>query len=237
MAFTGQAAPYVAGGVAWAWDDTTGDFIPVSGQAGIDLGRSIGDLTRRALVNKILPSGVLMYQSGQGAETNTFTTRVAINGTLVNTFKYAATQTAGTFPAGFLSKVGRQIGIRASGTLGCTATPNLTIDIGLGAGVLATTGALALATATSPAPWVLDVRATVLTAGASGVVVSEGLFSYSTSSSVVTIPWTVGNTVRGTGLSADLTAALAFTLNATCSASSASNRIICDQLVVSGIVL
>jgi hypothetical protein len=231
MARNQQAGSNVGAAPAWGFDDTTGDFLPGIGDVAYDKARSVGNLlTSRALVNNFLPSGLAIVQTANGTETNTYTTRVAIHGTLVNAFNFPGTLVAGTFPAGVLSLVGRTLRIRASGTLGATSTPNLTVDIGLGAGILATTGALAMATATSPAPWFLDVQATVQTAGASGVVISEGFFLYSTTSSVVVVPWTMGNSTRGTGLSADLTTALALSLNATCGTSNAANRIICNTL-------
>lgn len=235
MTLQTQGAPYIGGNTAWAWDDAAGDFVPVIGNATVDLLRGIGRSSSRSLVNQFLPTGTAMVQSANGTETNTFTTRVAIGGTFLNAFNFNGTQVAGTFPAGALSLVGRTIRIKAGGTLGTTGTPNYTIDLALGAAganVLATTGALAMATATSPAPWGLDVTATVQTAGASGVVISEGLFYYSSTSSVVVLPWTMGNSTRGTGLSIDLTTALAFNIFATSSASSASNRIICNTLTV-----
>jgi hypothetical protein len=236
----GQGAPYIAGAAStgWLYDSDNLDAVPVTAlSAPSDLARGIGHgLTGRALANDLCPVGLAMIQKASGAETNTFTTRVAINGTLTNCNNLGgvlgASQVAGTFPAGALSLIGRTLRVRASGTCGTTGTPNLTIDIGLGAGVLATTGVLALAAVTTPAPWFMDVQATVQTAGSSGVVISEGLFLYSTTSSVVVLTWTMGNSTRGTGLSADLTTALAFTLNATCGTSNASNRIICNTLSV-----
>jgi hypothetical protein len=242
MTLLSQGTPYLAQqGTGWLFDSNQYDLVPalIGPQ---DLVRGIGrqpgsgQVIGRAFVNQLLPVGLAFVQTVSGTETNTFTTRVAINGTLVNANNIgdvaAATQTAGTFTAGALSLVGRTLRVRASGTLGTTSTPNLTIDVALGSNILATTGVLATATATSPAPWILDVQATVQTAGSSGVVISEGLFSYSTSSSVVVIPWTMGNSTRGTGLSIDLTASQLFSINATCGTSNGSNRIICNTCTV-----
>lgn len=237
MTLSTQGAPYLGGNTNWLWDDAAGDFVPVQGNTAIDLTRGIGRSASRALINQWLPTGTAIVQSANGAETNTFTTRVAIGGTYLNAFNFNGTQVAGTFPPGALSLVGRTIRVKAGGTLGTAgaSTPNLTVDIGLGvagANVLATTGVLAMATTTSPAPWGLDVTATVQTAGASGVVISEGLFYYSSTSSVVVLPWTMGNTVRGTGLAIDLTAALAFNIFATQGTSNAANRIIQNYCTV-----
>lgn len=232
MTLSTQGAPNIGGNQLWQWDDVAGDLVPVNGNATSDLYRGFGRSASRALVNQWLPAGLAIVQSANGAEKNTFTTRVAIGGTYLNAFNFNGTQVAGTFPPSSLSVVGRTLRIRASGTLGAAATPNLTIDVALGAGILATTGVLAMATATTPAPWILDVQATVQTAGSSGVVVSEGTFLYQTSSSVVVLPWAMGNTVRGTGLAIDLTAALAFNIFATQGTSHADNRIICNTLTV-----
>lgn len=238
MTLLAQGTPYLAQqSSGWLFDSNQYDLVPAT-TGPQDLIRGIGRqagsgaVINRAFVNQLLPVGLAFVQTVSGTETNTFTTRVAISGTLVNANNIgdvaAATQTAGTFTAGALSLVGRTLRVHASGTLGSTSTPNLTIDVALGSNILATSGALAMATATSPAPWILDVQATVQTAGSSGVIISEGLFSYSTSSGVVVLPWTMGNSTRGTGLSIDLTAAQLISINATCGTSNSSNRIICN---------
>jgi hypothetical protein len=244
MTLLGQGNPFIPIGAATGWliDSNQNDVVPSLTGTPQDLIRGIGRqpgsgiVIGRSLVNQLLPVGLAFVQPANGTETNTYTTRVAINGTLTNCNTIgdvaAATQTAGTFTAGALSLIGRTLRVRASGTLGATSTPNLTIDVALGSNILATTGVCAMATATSPAPWLLDVTATVQTAGSSGVVISEGLFSYSTTSSVVVLPWTVGNSTRGTGLSIDLTAAYLITVNATCGTSNSSNRIICNTMTV-----
>lgn len=237
MTLQTQAAVTSGGFTNWAWDDVFGNWVPVSGASPIDLIRGIGDQGQggRALVNNYLPPGLAFVMSTFGAETNTFTTRVAIGGTFLNAFKLAATQTAGTFPAGALNKVGRTVRITATGNLGTTATPNFTFDFALGAAganVLATTGSLAInAAATTPAQWMMDVVATVQTAGSSGVITSGGTFCYATATDV-TYTWAMGNSTVGTGLTVDLTAALAFNLFATCGTSSASNRVIANTCIV-----
>lgn len=242
MAYLATGGPILlaAAGTGWAFDNTQNDLVPTTAALGPnDLKQSVGRQlgsginASRALVNQHLPVGLYMVQTVAGAETNTFTTRVSITGTLVNSATSGdAAQVAGTFPANALSVVGRTIRIRAGGTCGTTGTPNLTIDYALGANILATTGVLAMQAVTSPAIWWSEVQATVTTAGSSGVVISNGHFSFSGSSGVLVTPWTMGNTTRGTGLSVDLTATQAFTINATCGTSNASNRIICTNLTV-----
>jgi hypothetical protein len=245
MTLSTQGFPYVGGTTAWEYDDVAGDHVPVFGPATpADLLRGVGrqltgGLASRALVNQLLPPGILFVQPANGTETNTFTTRVAINNAaLLKGFSdasFGVAAVANTIPAGALNLVGRTMRIKASGTLGTTGTPNLTIDVALGsagASVVATTGVLALAAVTTPAPWTMDVIATVQVAGSSGTIISEGLFSYSTTSSVVVLNWTMGNTTRGTPVTLDLTAAQLFTLNATCGTSNALNRIICNTCLV-----
>lgn len=198
-------------------------------------GSTIAGTSGRLLVNQLLPVGVALVQSVSGAETNTFTTRVAIGGTMLAPSNYPVAPTAGTLPAGALNLVGRTIRIKAGGTLGTTGTPNLTIDYALtaaGTNVLATTGVLAMQAATSPAIWYSEVNATVQTAGASGVIISNGHFTFAGSSGVLVTPWSMGNTTRGTGLTVDLTAAQPINIFATCGTSSASNRIICNTFSV-----
>jgi hypothetical protein len=248
MTLQTQEAATSGGFANWLWDDVAGDWVPVAGNAPLDLTRGFGRfqtvpvggataVLSRAVVNQILPTGVAMVMSTFGPETNTFTTRVGIGGTFLNAMTYGnpTAQVAGTFPAGALNLVGRTIRVKAGGTIGTTGTPNFTFDIGLGAAganVLATTGSLAAAAVTTPAPWTIDVTATVQTAGSSGVITSEGLFSYSTTSSVVVLNWTMGNSTRGTGLTLDLTAAQAFNIFATCGTSNASNRVIANFCTV-----
>lgn len=232
MTLSTQGAPYLGGNTAWQWDDAAGDLVPVNGNAASDLYRGFGRSASRALVNQWLPAGIAMVQTVPGAETNTFTTRVAINGTLVNTFNFNGTQVAGTFPAGALNVLGRTIRIKSTGTIGTTSTPNFTIDYALGSNILATTGVLAAQAVSTPGQWYSEVQATVTTIGSSGVIASGGHFTFAGTSGVLVTPWAMGNTTKGTGLSVDLTAALAFGMYATCGTSSGSNRVIVSTLTV-----
>src|ERR1039458_3525411 len=130
MTLLAQGTPYLAQqSTGWLFDSVNYDLVPAT-TAPQDLVRGIGRqpgsgaVINRALVNQLLPVGLAFVQPANGTETNTFTTRVAINGTLTNCNNIgdvaAATQTAGTFTAGALSLVGRTIRVRASGTLGTT---------------------------------------------------------------------------------------------------------------------
>jgi hypothetical protein len=219
-------------------DDTRGDLIPAGDLAsgyGMFYGpgsTAAAPVKRRVPVNELLPVGLVMVQSTNGTERNTFTSRVSLLGTILQPCTIGGTQTAGTFPAGALNLVGRTVRIRAWGTLGTNGTPNYTFDVGLGAGVLATTGALAMTASTSPAPWALDVTATVQTAGATGVVIAAGTISMANASLAATKTFLLANSTPGTGLTADLTAALAFTTNITSGASDAANRCIQNGCIV-----
>jgi hypothetical protein len=246
MTLQTQSAAFISPNVTWLDDDAAGDTVPCIGNTPIDLYRGYGRMystpvgggtavLARSLVNQFLPAGLAMVQTVPGAETNTFTTRVLVSGTLVNTFNFNGTQVAGTFPAGSLNLLGRTIRIKATGTMGNTSTPNFTFDYALGtsgANVLATTGSLASQAVTTPGQWYSEVQATVTTAGASGVIQSGGHFSFQGTTGVLVTPWTMGNSTKGTGLSVDLTTALAFGMYATCGASSASNRVIVSTLTV-----
>lgn len=224
------------GGPTWLQDDTAGDLVPVAGGSPIDMVRGIGRQSAnvlgssstaagRMLTNQLLPTCIAMVQTVPGAENNTFTTRRAIQGTLINTFNLAASQTAGTFPAGALNLLGRTIRISGGGTMGTNLTPNFTFDFALGATVVATTGSLAInAAITTPANFNFSIIATVTTTGSSGVVVSTGQFNFASATNV-TNTWPIANTTPGTGATVNLTAAQAVTFNATCGASDAANRV------------
>lgn len=238
MTLLAQGTPYLAQqATGWLFDSNNLDLVPaLTGPQDLvrGVGRQAGSgLTiGRSLVNQMLPPGLAMVQTVPGAETNTFTTRVAIQGTLVNPMTIGdAAQTAGTFPAGALNLLGRTLRISGGGTMGSTSTPNFTIDLGLGAGVLATTLAKAVVAITSPGSFHFVMLSTVTTAGASGVMNTTGKLNYASATNV-TNTWALANSTPGTGLSVDLTTALALSVNATCSASSASNRIILTNLVV-----
>lgn len=232
MALIQQGAANLANsGIGWVTDSTALDIVPAL-TTPQDLVRSIGRQAGsgvtigRALCNQLCPVGLAMVQTVPGAETNTFTTRVSILGTLVNSMTMGdGSQVAGTFTAGTLNLLGRTLRFTGGGTMGTTATPNFTFDVGLGAGVLSTTGSLAINNAiTTPANFNFSIIATVTTAGSSGVVVSSGQFNFASATNV-TNTWAFANSTPGTGLTSDLTAAGAITFNATCGTSNASNRV------------
>lgn len=235
---TQDATSLTPAGTGWLLDSNNLDFVPaaVPGAGGSTL--NYGDVTRsfgrqagsgepysRAFVNQIVPASVYMMQTAIGAETNTFTTRAPITGTLINLgFVGDAAQTAGTFPAGALNKVGRVIRCSGGGTMGTTSTPNFTFDIALGTNILATTGSLVTVAVTTPANFWFSTISTVITAGSSGTIQTVGVFNYATATNV-TKTWPMANSTPGTALSLDLTATQAVSFNATCGTSSSSNRV------------
>lgn len=246
MALIGTGTANIVAGTTtgWQFDSINGDLCPVVSGGGnyLDLTRSIGRQATastqigRAFVNQMLPVGTYMVQTVVGPETNTFTTRQSITGTLVNFASVGdVAQVAGTFPAGALNVLGRTLRITFGGTSGTTGTPNWTIDAALGSNLVATTGALAAVATTSPANFWGQIISTCTTTGASGKLTSCGEITWSSATNA-TQTWPLANSTPGTALSIDLTAAYAFTINATCSASSPSNRIILTNLVVEIIV-
>lgn len=240
----GTANITAGAGAGWQYDSVNSDLVPValSGSGYSDLARSVGRQAgsglpiARALVNQMLPVGTYLVQTVVGAETNTFTTRVAISGTFVNLATVGdAAQTAGTFPAGALNVLGRTIRITFGGTSGTTGTPNWTIDAALGANIVATTGVLAAVATTSPANFWGQIIATVTTVGASGKLASCGQINWSSATNA-TQSWPLANSTPGTALTIDLTAAYAFTINATCGTSNLSNRLQLTNCVVEVLV-
>jgi hypothetical protein len=241
MALLGAGTPYLLAqqSTGWQFDNTNFDFVPASGTNTIqDMARGIGRqagsglLIGRALVNQMVPPGIAMIQTVMGAETNTFTARQDIKGTVINTMTIGdGTQTNATFPAGALNVLGRTIRVRGGGNWGATATPNFTLDVSLGAGVLATTSVCALAAITTPQNFAFDFISTCTTIGASGVMTSAGIFQGQITT-ITTFPIAMTNTVVGTGLTADLTTALALSVGVTWGASNALNRVRLTNLVV-----
>jgi hypothetical protein len=242
MALLTTGTPWnVAGNpTGYLLDSTAGDIAPASAAATYqDLVRGIGHqgtaaagTLGRALVNQLCGGGVAMVQTVPGAEANTFTTRQAVTGTLVNTNTLGDTaQAAGTFAANALNVLGRTIRVRGGGTWGVTATPNFTFDIALGTNILATTQAFATSAVTSPQNFYFDFLSTVTTIGASAVMNTVGIF-VGQITSLTSFPASMGNSTPGTGLTLDLTATQAVSANATWGASSASNRIRLFNLIV-----
>jgi hypothetical protein len=217
-------------------DSTNSSLVPADG---IDFSHSLGGVnlagtTQRLLVNNLAPVGAFAWQTVIGAETNTFTSRVAIHGTLVSPTTYPTAPTAGTFPAGALNVLGRTIRVTGGGNSGTTGTPNWTLDFALGAAgasVVGTTGALAAVATTSPANFTFSLISTVTTIGASGVMTTTGTVNWASATNA-TATWAIANSTVGTGLTLDLTAAQACGVFATCGTSNASNRIRLTNLLI-----
>lgn len=230
----------VPAGTGWLIDSTNYDFVPAVGSAPVPSTSNVNDAVRsfgrqagsavpiaRTLLNQMVPASVYMMQTVPGAETNTFTARAPIQGTLINLGSIGdGIQVAGTFPAGALNVVGRVIRCSGGGTMGTNAsTPNFTFDVALGANILATTGSLAtVAAVATPANFWFTTISTVITVGSSGTIQTVGCFNYFSGTNVTyTIP--MANSTPGTALSLDLTATQAVSFNATCGTSHANNRV------------
>ncbi|MFI5461063.1 MAG: hypothetical protein ACHRXM_37120 [Isosphaerales bacterium] len=240
MALLGQGTAYLLAqqSTGWQFDSANYDFVPCTGNNPQDLARGIGRqpgsgmAIGRALVNQLLPPGIAMVQTVVGVESNNFTTRQAIHGTLVNCMTIGdGVQVAGTFPAGALNLLGRTLRIRGGGNWGVTATPNITVDVSLGAGVLATTQVCTLSAVTTPQNFYFDIMSTVTTVGASGVMTTTGTFDGQITT-ITRFPIGMSNSTVGTGLTLDLTATQALSVGCTWSAGSASNRIRLTDLIV-----
>lgn len=211
----------VSGLTEWLYDSTSNLFTPRQDNAGY----SIGSQDYRALVNGYLPPGVFLVARGgtalasSTAETSLFT-GATLSGATAISGTVPSGGTAGTFPAGSLNVAGKVIRVRASGVLGNTGTPDLTVKLYYGSTALGTaTGTMATITTTKA--WTLNMDLVVTATGATGTVKGDGKFVYNTSA-IAGVTWDIENSG---GSTVDLTAAGAFTIKGTWSASSSSNTI------------
>lgn len=206
---------------AMVWDESALNWVPAA-----DYGVEIGSKAKRILINGTggTPPGVLFTAFG-GTELNTFTTRASLFGGA--TIKGPGT--AGTVPAGALNQIGRFIKWDLWGYIANTATPNFTFDVALGSTVVWTTGSFASVAITGNGVWHAQGQLVTVTTGATGTVIGQGSFTYHQ-----TVLLSTGiSTVISAAETVDLTAAKAFTINATCGTSSGSNK----AAFTSGIVL
>jgi len=197
---------------ALTWDEDNLIWTPATDKA-----VSIGTKAKRILVNGTggMPSGVL-FTGFSGTEQNTFTARVS----LFTGATLKGPGTAGTVPAGALNQIGRYIEWDLWGYIANTATPNFTFDIALGSTVVWTTGSFASVAITGNGVWHAQGQLVTVTTGATGTVIGQGSFTYHQ-----TVLLATGiSTVISAAETVDLTAAKAFTINATCGTSSGSNK-------------
>lgn len=224
MAFTGQGAPYVAGGLAWAWDDASGDFIPCSGQNPLDRVRSIGRSgTGRALVNGVIPTGIIARTKvGSAAVADTTDETAMFSTATLEAPAFNGSPAAGTMPAGYLNAIGRAVRVRAFGVITNTGTPNLTVSVYVGTIAVLSTGVKATAAITGTLLWFLEGAFWCSTAGATGKTLGQGKFTYFTTAPV-SVDWAMYQSAESSAI--DLTAAKALDIKATWGAASASNSI------------
>ena len=206
---------------AMVWDESALTWSPST-----DAAVSIGTKSKRVLVGGTggTPPGVL-FTAFSGTEQNTFTTRVS----LLTGATIKGPGTAGTVPAGALNQIGRFIKWDIWGYIGNTGTPNFTFDVALGSTVVWTTASFASVAITGSGTWRAQGQLVTVTTGATGTVIGQGSFTYHQTvllATGISTSITAAETV-------DLTAAKAFTFNATCGTPSGSNKV----ALTSGIVL
>lgn len=132
-----------------------------------------------------------------------------------------------SLPAGLLNTLGCYFRLEAEGTIGNTGTPNLTLAVALtdtaaspATVTLATSSAVALATITGTRAWTLAAVFSVVATGATGTLRGQGRFNYDTAA-----PAGGFGLVSTAAANVDLSLSQVIKLNATWSASSASNTI------------
>lgn len=161
-----------------------------------------------------------LFRTGDLAAVETASATVA--STVVETTIIGTVSGSLTLPAGYLT-AGRCVRLQAWGVVSDTGTPNLTIKAKFGSTVLASTGAVALASGITNLGWKLEALITCRTTGVTGTVFVQGEFTYGT----VRLPMATVATVT-----VDTTGALVINLSAEWGTSSASNTITCTNMIV-----
>lgn len=183
----------------------------------------------------------LVYAStAVGTAKNTFTSEVLINDT-------AGMGVQAHIPADFwlpnATSVGRAIRIVARGILSSTATPTYTFTIRSGtaasttAAILLGSAALTTGSGVSNQPWEIEgdvILTTMGAAGANSTVRGTGMVQCPGLATTLAAMWG-GAASPGTVATLDTSIANYINVNVTCSASSASNTITLQQLLVYGL--
>jgi hypothetical protein len=219
-------------------DDTIGSIVPGPAEGSMSDGMvSLGGATQagtsgRLLVNRGFPVGVDAVQPAAGTAYNTSIAATNVEGALLGPAAFPASdaQPGGTLYPGRLNLAGRTLRVRAYGSIANTLTPNLTIAILLGSTVVATTGVQATATITGTTLWKLDAEITCRTTGATGTLMSSGLFTYFTTA-ITALHWQLTNPTPFTAVTADLTVAQALHLQATWGTNAAANSLTVHQFI------
>jgi hypothetical protein len=173
--------------------------------------------------------GTFCNGNAAGTAYNTSVAATNVEPTLAGATGLGTTQ--GTYPAGYLNQVGKMFRVKAGGIMTNTGTPTLLFQILLGTTSIAKTATGTQAGITGTLPWEIEVNCVVNAGGATGTVLSIGKFTYYTTAPVI-VQWAITNATPGTGDVVDLTASLAFHLQATWGTSNASNNLTCDYFYV-----
>ena len=163
--------------------------------------------------NRPMPS-TLAIQTADATVANTVT-ETTILGTVTGTK---------TLAADFLT-VAKTVRIVVRGYLSTNGTPNLTIRATLGGTEVVGTGAIVTASGVSNVGFVATFDITLRTTGASGTVVSSGLFTYNSS--------TPTNCVKTSTTTIDTTGSLAVDVTAEWGTAHASNTITAQIATIS----
>lgn len=108
---------------------------------------------------------------------NALTTATTVSAATVGTTKTALDSIA--LPSGILATVGRNLHMRAKGTITTSGTPvtyNITVEYGTT--VLCSTGAFTPTASLTNMAWRLECDVTTITSGAPGSVEAQGVFFY-----------------------------------------------------------
>lgn len=152
---------------------------------------------------------------------------------------------AGYLPANFVNLsrgAGTSLLIKANGTISTTGTPTFVMAVTANttqgtynsSGILATTTAITQGSAESAVPWELDVIITCTATGASGSWLSDGMWKiYPTGTSLIAAR--IANSTPNTPLTLSTESAYYIELAGTFSASSASNAVQVDNVLVFGL--
>lgn len=183
----------------------------------------------------------LYASTAAGATLATFTTEAQMNTTA--TMGVQAKLLPDFFGAS-PGEVGRGIRIEATGVLGCTGTPTMTLTIRGGAAanittapLLAGTAAMTLASGLTAVPWKLSIDlilSAIGAAGANSTLRGQGTVMIGGATAAIWPIWG-GGASPGTIATVDTSIVNFLNVNAACSASNAANTITLNQLMVFGL--
>jgi hypothetical protein len=132
--------------------------------------------------------------------------------------------------------VGSRLRVTAFGRISSTATPTYNFGVywgGVGGVALVTSGAIATASGITNLSWRVEVFIDVRTIGTSGTFMCTGLYTLGTAA-LTSLSYPMPGSAPAVA-TVDTTAAKALVLGVTCSASSASNTLICHNWHVESI--